>query len=1784
MDKTIRNLENIKLSERNRAIGSRQSYRMTVKQHKRYKNFCNWDIVSVEKERRKSRDLKMARCEGMFDSSLSKENTGVDQLTKSLDMLTRLVNKKLPDAHVSEEVSDSVNIGVKAISDAVPLLHDLVNKFPNLNSEKNVQDVVKEITSGVVEGVVNNDALQLLKNLSLGSAFIASVIYALTSRKMSSLMYVGATAMGLALFGNIPTQKETMFSMLTSIFTELSKVSFSDENDDLKMESMPRAEMLLDDVYMALDALVLFASTYVSLLVGWNIPVSLFRGVSEASRIKGGVREIAMSVCSIIEKVINWVRVDMLKMTPYKFFSSNNVEVDEFYQNVQRVYREARDGELFKNRDSLLLITKLIQDGKKLALEMPSNKDTIVLHRHLQDDINLLKKLQSEFEIMKVNVRGSRQEPIGVLLRGPPCSSKSIVLEYLAHALMAAYLSKHEFELFLKNPELYCWNRSQSDEFMSGLTHQHKICYFDEFAQKVDVAGARGDAEEIFSMVNSFEYLTNQANLENKGCVTAQFAAVLATTNRYEFKCNSIVSEEALMRRFGLQFLVIPRPEFTTPETASLGYRSRKIDMSRLPTIDIDGKKTTVLSTDVQFFLRTDTKGEPIDDVMFTFDEMADMCVNEMFKKQGHFRANRTQFSNITSRFRQKYKPREYAVAKCEMNRDAYGDTGELYKWKNIQYSDYATYVFAKLKDLKSQEVKYFVDETRVTSEVFDHINESYTDSTPSLLDTNQSSCGESQCTDSSASTDTISIYKDSDLDSYFDAKEIPEHLVDAINSFRTPVKEMECNADQFNSFLRERYVPQTVDKFIEIYKYFVKIYPDLKDREIKVKNLLAQMSRCNRFLNNYQDLYSDYIILFLIWNKFPDRFLDWILREEPFFKTYEDGMRYKLVIPPLKIKESRFVEIYRDFREKYVKECEPESFKQFQIYWPFVKMGLATLFMATGIWAVGSTFLHMFGFTKKLPKEESYNQGDKMHNNKAKTVVKTTKALKAMLQAPKSEGISAFDISGKEKALSINRSNVFQIRLENIEGELCKHVGYCMFIRGRTALMPRHYVVNWTTQYTRDNNFGDWKLCLISGGQIRGKAKMMDVLLNHESEALIDSDAVLVRFVKPIQPAKDHISSFLKESDFKWGITAMPFLLPVGLGSGMTLHSGKCDLNLSGMIIDSVESGSYKVARVIEYMKITQEGDCGSPLFLLNNKLQGRKVAGIHIAGHDVLGRAYSSIITQEMLLHDLDLLGPDPLDDLAIKQDLPLAEFAPDYLERFNVLGKLDKWKHDVEETDIVKTRFYGCTIEAKTSPVHLKKFYNNEGLLIDPHELAISKYCKEPKYIDPKEIEFVVKDLYNFYQLNKDIGVKHRTLDLEEALFGSDVETDWRSICASTSPGFGTNLIKDKWKKKIFAEGNPRDKTNRYFKAYSDHIDNLIKGYLEGKKPMWLWADSRKDERKPIEKVITGKMRLFCCSPFDLLVLNRMYFGTMSVEFKKNRIHNGTSIGVNPYSIEWDTIVKRMSKFVRPGVIPRVTSGDYKGFDGSHIPVILYAVLTIAHLIYSDALKIEDMNDAAKMREFLWDDLVFSYHVTGNTVYQWHGALPSGHFLTLLVNCICAQMYLRLSFYRVYPYLKYDDNVVDQVLGDDGMVAVSDVCKPKFNEITMSELMLNWGQTYTTELKCTATSAFRKITEVEYLKRGFKFNSEIGRWLGPLRLETALEICYWAHSGSPLESNTIQNVETTCYELVLHGEEVYNKFTKMIEKFHLEKCPDIKMRKPICEIYGRQLAETCDMDYMY
>jgi len=573
----------------------------------------------------------------------------------------------------------------------------------------------------------------------------------------------------------------------------------------------------------------------------------------------------------------------------------------------------------------------------------------------------------------------------------------------------------------------------------------------------------------------------------------------------------------------------------------------------------------------------------------------------------------------------------------------------------------------------------------------------------------------------------------------------------------------------------------------------------------------------------------------------------------------------------------------------------------------------------------------------------------------------------------------------------------------------------------------------------------------------------------------------------------------------------------------------------------DDATDSHYVCRNGYTYIAETKKGDCGSVLILRDNAFD-KKIIGIHTAGS--IGKGFSVSVYYERLIQMMENSSWEsqcapPVDLIpAVEIETPKGAFLP--------IGKLPFRVGTAMGSTLRRTAITNSCIESFTKPAHLRPIYlvkDGERVLWDPLMKGLEKCGTVLEPLPQETMDTVSHDVARVYKNSTRNTREKRIFTIQEAVFGIEGDEYFKSLTASTSPGFPWGLVKEP---RMAGKRSWMDLDEQTLsESLIHHVEKRIEFALVGRRYPTLWMDLLKDERRPIEKVDQGKTRVFSGSPLDFTVACRMYFGAFVASQAESRIENESLVGTNCYAFDWHLVAKRLKAHG-----DNIIAGDYSNWDGSVSAQLLFAALDVINEWYGNDL------EGNKIRRVLMMDIAFSTHVIGDSVYMWTHSMPSGVYLTATVNTIIGQMLLRLFFLRAVPkhlanMSEFERNVKIEIYGDDNVIGVSKYIKQWFNQQTITEAAASMGMTYTDEQKTgNEVPPTRSLTEVTLLKRHFEFSDSEGRWVGPLQLRTVLDVPNWYRNDNPQEVVLPLIVECTLRELALHPKKVFLENRKKIE----------------------------------
>jgi len=413
--------------------------------------------------------------------------------------------------------------------------------------------------------------------------------------------------------------------------------------------------------------------------------------------------------------------------------------------------------------------------------------------------------------------------------------------------------------------------------------------------------------------------------------------------------------------------------------------------------------------------------------------------------------------------------------------------------------------------------------------------------------------------------------------------------------------------------------------------------------------------------------------------------------------------------------------------------------------------------------------------------------------------------------------------------------------------------------------------------------------------------------------------------------------------------------------------------------------------------------------------------------------------------------------------------------------------------------------------------------------------------------------------------------RLKTLREAIRGNP-GTKFVSMNLTTSSGY-PYISEGITKKGIVEIQGDRVIPKKHYARFKTDLMDSIDCLYAGTAPAWIHLDSLKVEWRSVEKA--HKARLVSGSPFVKSVCGRMLFGSFQHFLSETSLENETLIGFNPYE-HAGAYVRSLLRF---GNVANGACADYKGFDTDHTPLLIELCGDIINTWYGDALEHQNA------RKTYIRTTAYSHHVRGSIIEKWKGSMPSGDYLTTILNCLINKILVRFAWWNANgrdqaSIATFRDYVQFYDLGDDNCFTVHESYKHLFHELAMKEGVSLLGYTITSADKVSEmTAGHKRIEDVEMLKRCPRYDVQLGQWVLPLRLSVILAMPLRTKSDHPVNI-AISNLENALSELSLHSEETWNEWApKMVAFFQGVYSPKSMDRA----YYFARVTKTGFFDYL-
>jgi len=331
----------------------------------------------------------------------------------------------------------------------------------------------------------------------------------------------------------------------------------------------------------------------------------------------------------------------------------------------------------------------------------------------------------------------------------------------------------------------------------------------------------------------------------------------------------------------------------------------------------------------------------------------------------------------------------------------------------------------------------------------------------------------------------------------------------------------------------------------------------------------------------------------------------------------------------------------------------------------------------------------------------------------------------------------------------------------------------------------------------------------------------------------------------------------------------------------------------------------------------------------------------------------------------------------------------------------------------------------------------------------------------------------------------------------------------------------------------------------------VDVMHEKYRRGERCMAIFRAHQKDEVISLAKVEAQKTRLFSAGNCPLGLLMRQYFLGLVRCIQQNKLVFEAAPGTNATSLEWCQYYHWLTKFGTK----RLIAGDYSKFDKKMSPAMMLAAFSVLEkILIAAGYTAEQMITVRTMK---WDIVFALTDFDGDLVEFW-GSNPSGHILTVIINCIANSLYVRYAWRQSdHELTKFRDYCALITYGDDNAMGVSPLVE-NFDHGVIQRELAKIGVVYTMPDKESESIPFVDIQDITFLKRAWVYNAEVGSFVARLEHDS-IEKGLLYHLPSDTVCNeklAVDSLDGALREYFYYGRSRFEERKAVFEKV-IEQC---------------------------
>lgn len=634
---------------------------------------------------------------------------------------------------------------------------------------------------------------------------------------------------------------------------------------------------------------------------------------------------------------------------------------------------------------------------------------------------------------------------------------------------------------------------------------------------------------------------------------------------------------------------------------------------------------------------------------------------------------------------------------------------------------------------------------------------------------------------------------------------------------------------------------------------------------------------------------------------------------------------------------------------------------------------------------------------------------------------------------------------------------------------------------------------------------------------------------------------------------------------------------------------------NVERCVVDNKSFGwmyhGYQGVRPLPSYK----GVCGAPLIVPGSK---PVILAVHTMGHTSSSAVQSAPVDRAEVIMAIEALrasGPvkgPPIEQVSTTLHTP-AEF------------EMQSQLEPLHDGSVLRETSPGVPYIVAGTLTFQRSNHPHSRLRVSPFSSAVELLCEQPRLHGPpvhygqKGVEARhVREVETYEQLDPDLLVmaqedyfaehvavmdacpevvaQMRPLDNRQTVVGVAGCSSINRIPMSTSAGWPHLGPK---RKLMRPDPLPDDPDGMVLdEPTQKEMDEVEEIYASGRRANLAFKLSQKDEPLKAGK----KVRVFKGGSLVLNCIFRKYFLPLFRLYALFPFILESAVGINASGAEWHALAEWLMEYDREKAIV----GDWVHYDQSLAYQEMMAICSIwiAVAQYTGNYSDRDIS-------IMWgvaEDIARAWCVIRSDQYQTDGGNPSGNAGTVYFNNGTNALRMRCAFYflastmaplerdggrdlpppvditstggfllragyrkkhcisRLYGLKgSFADYVRATFYGDDHVLTVRSGLE-WFNQIDICRWFATQGKTLTDTAKQPISQPYTVWGDVSFLKRLFRFDSELGKFLAPLEIVSIYKPMHVINKVLPfgIEAHYAELIMNAQRELFQHGRVVYNE----------------------------------------